>query len=102
MAIDYEAKADELIKSSKELAEDIKEGGIKYIPAAIKSVEFEAIKEGFNGADKKQLAVSIINKLINIPIMPEWLEEKIIGFAIDAIITTLNKFLGKNWGEKIQ
>lgn len=100
--MDYKAKADELINSSKELAEDIKEGGIKYIPNAIKSVEFEAIKEGFKGSDKKQLAIAIINKLVNIPVIPEWLEEKIIGFAIDAIIVTLNKFFGKKWGEKIQ
>lgn len=99
--MDCEKKADEIIENSKELAEDIKDGGIKYIPAAIKSVEFEAIKDGFNGSDKKKLAISIINKLINIPVLPEWLEEKIIGFAIDAIITTLNKFIGKNWIEKI-
>lgn len=100
--MDYETKADELIANSKELAGDIKDGGIKYIPDAIKSVEFMAIKEGFKGADKKQLAISVINKLVNIPVLPEWLEEKIIGFAIDAIIQCLNKFLGKKWSEKIQ
>jgi len=101
MEINYEEKADSIIANSKELLSDIKEGGVKYIPIAIKSVEIEAIKDGFKGDDKKRLAISIINKLINIPVIPEWLEGKIIGFAIDAIITTLNKFFGKDWSEKI-
>ena len=50
------------------------------------------------GPEKKKLLVSMINKLINIPFIPEstesWIFNLVVGFFIDSIVT---KFKKKGW-----
>lgn len=50
---------------------------------------------------KRDLAVAIINKLVNLPILGEGSEAKIIGFAVDSIVTGFNVNFGKDWFSKI-
>lgn len=53
------------------------------------------------GSQKKELAVAIINKLIDIPYVPENMEAIIIGFTIDAIIGAFNRKFGTSWLAKV-
>jgi len=65
--------------------------------------QHSASVEKLNGKAKKKLAVSILNKFINIKIrfIPRKIMEKIegiiIGFAIEFAVGWLNKKLGKAW-----
>lgn len=53
------------------------------------------------GASKKELAVQVINALVDIPWVPEALEAQLIEFAVDAIVGAFNKKFGKGWLSKI-
>jgi hypothetical protein len=53
------------------------------------------------GADKRALAVKVINLLVDIPYVPENVEAWVIGYAIDAIVAAFNKKLGKAWLAKL-
>ena len=59
----------------------------------------EAIGEDLKlaGAQKKELAVAVLNRLIDLPLLPENMEAVIIGFAIDAIVTGFNVKFGNAW-----
>lgn len=72
---------------------------ISAIPVVIKKVE--EMGNVIKGISKKALAIELLNRVIDIPILPEKLECVFIGFAIDAIIEVLNKYLGKDWLGKI-
>ena len=50
---------------------------------------------------KKDLAVEIINRFIDIPYVPENMEGILIGFTIDAIVGAFNRKFGKTWLTKI-
>lgn len=53
------------------------------------------------GEKKRDLAVAIINKLVDLPFLNESMEATVIGFVIDAIVTAFNRNFGKNWFSKI-
>ena len=53
------------------------------------------------GDKKKELAVEVVNSLVDIPWVPEALEAQLIEFAIDAIVGAFNKRFGKAWLSKI-
>ena len=52
-------------------------------------------------AEKKKLAVDTINAVVDIPILPEWMEAKIIEQAIDLSIAWFNKLFGHTWLGKL-
>lgn len=54
------------------------------------------------GKDKRELAIKIINLLIDIPYVPENIEAWIFGYTIDVIVGELNKRLGKDWMNKLK
>jgi hypothetical protein len=77
-------------------------GKIDMIQITVTEVEKTAIDVGgMTGADKKKLAVDIINKFIDIPILPENAEALLIGWVIDFFIGIVNKIIGKLWVKKI-
>jgi len=51
-----------------------------------------------SGEDKKQVAVAVLNEFIDFPLLPEWLEAKVISLLIDAIVGAANKWFGHGWG----
>jgi agmatine/peptidylarginine deiminase len=53
------------------------------------------------GGNKKELAVEVINSLVDIPWVPEAVEAHLIEFAVDAIVGAFNKKFGKDWLGKI-
>lgn len=62
------------------------------------AVEREAAVIGtLSSADKKALAVDVLNWLIDVPHVPEWIEGKILAIVIDLTVVALNRFFSKNW-----
>jgi len=103
--MDYEAKATELVAKLDEVKDKIKgvsslKAALDAIPDVVSLVEAEAAD--LAGADKKALAVAVLNKLIDIPFIPESVESVILGWAIDAVVAALNKLVGKAWLSKLQ
>ena len=75
----------------------------EIITKVLESIEkMSAETEHLSSQDKKTLAIIVINKLVDLPYAPEWLEEKMISFVIDNIVEVLNKYLGKDWLTKIE
>lgn len=100
--MDYDKKADELLEGMKALKGSIVsvhslKDAAELLPEVIRMVEAAAADEEIIGADKKKLAVTLLNKLIDIPMLPEAVEGMLIGWAIDAIVSALNKLFGKDW-----
>lgn len=71
------------------------------ITDVIQRVEILGVDAALAGGQKKELAVEIINKLVDIPYVPEQMEAVLIGFTIDAIVGAFNRKFGKSWLAKI-
>lgn len=112
--ISMDQKADEIIEKAGEFFEKLKEqitakkgfigliiGIFTAIPDVVKLVELLGLKDGASGATKKCLAVTILNKIINIPILTESMEYQIIGSGVDVVVGTFNKLFGKKWLNKM-
>lgn len=100
--MDYEKKAQELLDKLDAVKVRIKgisglKAAIEAIPEVITLVEKLSAAEDLASADKKKLAVAVINELVDIPFLPESVEEMLIGWAIDAVISAFNKLVGKDW-----
>ena len=74
---------------------------LQILPAVVKKVEEVAGGVKLAGDQKKELPVAVLNKIIDIPWVPEAAEAVIIGMAIDAIVAAANKWLGTAWLAKI-
>jgi|GEM_PF-950143 len=103
--MDTETMAKEVLEEGKAVFSRIKtihgiDGALSALPEVVKAVEAKAAAVcGLSGEEKKELAVEIINALVDIPYLPESLEAKLIGFGVDAAVAALNKIFGKNWLE---
>jgi hypothetical protein len=53
------------------------------------------------GDQKRELAVGILNKIVDIPLLTEKMEATVFGIIIDVSVGFLNNLFGKNWIEKI-
>ena len=69
------------------------------LPDVIEQVEI--IGDGLESADKKELAIEACLTYLNIKMLPDGLERKMIGILIDASVKMLNKWFGKDWIEKV-
>ena len=77
-----------------------KREAVRNIPDVVHAVEKVCIDLKLAGDKKKEVAVLIINGMLDIPWIPESVEATLIGFAIDSVVAAFNKF-GKNWIEKL-
>ena len=59
----------------------------------VEQVEKEYID--VKGQDKKDIAINLINALVDIPVIPEKLEEKAISLLIDLVVFMFNKYVWK-------
>ncbi len=64
----------------------------KKIINTIIKIENEFYNQPGSGAIKKQKVIEIINELLDIPVIPEFLEEKLLGFLVDLIVFIFNKY----------
>jgi hypothetical protein len=104
--VDINKLAEEVISDLADLKAEAKavksvKDALKILPAVIKKVEEVAGGVALAGAEKKELAVAVINKLVDIPWVPESAEAYIIGLGIDAAVAALNRLLGTSWLEKV-
>lgn len=66
-------------------------------------IEMAARKfEGLTGPDKKKVLVKVINRLVDIPYVPENIEGWAIEMLIDQVISWINKVRGKKWGDQFK
>lgn len=75
--------------------------GVALITDVISHVEVVGTDLKLAGSSKRDLAVTIINKLIDVPYVPEALEAMVIGFAVDTIVNAFNAKFGKAWLTKV-
>lgn len=80
----------------KEVFDDILAAGVFVVEKVCADLKEVAV-----GGVKRQALVDFLNSIIDIPWVPEGLEDNMIGFAVDKMIGLLNKLLGKNWLERI-
>lgn len=122
--INLKELADKVIADTKELA-DVKSGiqsvkeawasessvlkkplkaitaGISLVTDVVEHVEVLGRDLGLAGTQKKDLAVAVINKLIDLPFLNEGMEAIVIEFAIDTIVAAFNRKFGKGWLDRI-
>ena len=104
--VDIDKLADEVIADLVALKEEAKQvkgvkDALQILPAVIKKVEEISGGVKIAGAQKKELAVAVLNKLVDIPWVPEAAEAMLIGLAIDAVVAAFNRLLGTAWLAKI-
>lgn len=58
--------------------------------------------EGLTGPDKKKVLVRYLNRVIDMPVVPEIVEGWAIEFMIDQVIGWLNKLKGHKWGDQFK
>ena len=78
-------------------------GVLDIVEMVVSAVEEKQLTvKGLTGKDKKDLAVAILNKYINIdiPYVPKRLEDKIEGIVIRLVIDLVVNFLNKKFGKK--
>ncbi len=49
------------------------------------------------GEEKKDVAVKVLNKFINLPVLPEWAEAKAISWVVEWFILFFNRGFGQRW-----
>lgn len=104
--VDINALAEEILADLKELKGEVAEvksakEAVTLIPEVVKKVEEVAGNVKLASTQKKELAVAVLNKLIDIPWIPENVEAVAIGYAIDAVIAAVNKWFGSAWLAKL-
>lgn len=87
------------VKADLAAAKTLKEK-IALVPDIVQHVEAANKALKLAGNLKKELAVRILNKAIDVPYMPENIEAILIGYAVDAVVAAFNKH-GKDWLDKI-
>lgn len=69
----------------------------KLIYGAVKYAEQLGRDMKLAGNQKRELAVQVVNKLIDLPWLNESMEATMIGFAIDVLVAGFNAHIGKKW-----
>lgn len=69
----------------------------RLVYSAVKYVETIGADMKLAGAEKRELVIQVINRLVDIPWLNESMEAAIIGFAIDVLITGFNEHFGHSW-----
>lgn len=71
--------------------------GVELISDVVHKVESLGVTLGVAGDKKRDLAVAVINKLLDIPYVPENVEAVLIGFTVDTVVRAFNRKFGKSW-----
>lgn len=103
---DIKALADKLIADLSAAKAELVESklsirdAIKNIPDVVYAVEAVSATIKLASDQKRELAVEVINRFINVPLIPESGEAVLIGFVVDAVVAAFNKY-GKDWFNKV-
>lgn len=63
--------------------------------------EYSENVQQLSSEDKKAVAVEMLNDIIDIPWIPEFVEGALIGWSIDLVIEVFNKIGGNKWLEML-
>ena len=63
--------------------------------------EFANGIDDFSGEEKREAAIEILNDILDIPFMPEFVEASFIGWSIDILVTSFNRLGGNDWLEAL-
>lgn len=63
--------------------------------------EYSNNVQQLTGEEKKEVAVKMLNDIVDIPWVPDFVEGALIGWSIDLIVTLFNKYIGQEWLEII-
>jgi hypothetical protein len=75
----------------------------QVIPMVLTRVEgARGSVSALTGEEKKDVAVKVLNKFINLPVLPEWAEAKVISLAVEWFINFFNRSFGHAWLPKLQ
>ena len=106
---------EELKEITEELFEDLKDLKIKLgrigkfnpeeayktyeiIVEVIKTLEqYSTEIRELTGAERKEVAVDLINDIVDIPFMPDFVEGALIGWSIDLAVHAFNRAGGNEW-----
>jgi len=66
---------------------------VELVKTVIEKVEFY---KDLTGEQKREIAVGVLNKAVDIPMLPEFMEERVFGLLVDVTVNLLNNFFGKN------
>lgn len=66
----------------------------------IEKITYDA-KGVATGTDKKKALIDWINSLIDIPVIPNWLEDNAIAWLLDLVIGKLNLLFGHKWFDHV-
>lgn len=92
----------------KDLASNIgKAQGLKgyglLVPVVLARVEeIRNDTHPLTGEQKKEVASRVLNLLINLPVLPEFIEAKIFSMAIDWFVAFFNRAFGQNWLQSVK
>lgn len=110
---------EELKQLTKELFADFEETKIKLgnigkfnveavtetyaiIQEVVKKIEvYSETIQKISGEDKKAVASGLINEIVDIPWIPDFVEDALIGWSIDLVVDVFNKVGGNKWLEGI-
>ena len=68
------------------------------IQEVVKTIEGYSITiKTLSGEDKKAVALELINDIVDVPFVPEFVESALIGWSIDLAVDLFNKLGGKTW-----
>lgn len=85
----------------KELDLQTKKGIFSAIFLVVRFVEDLHRSGTIEKLRKKSVAIELVNSLIDIPYVPEFVEDAIFSWLIDLTVEVLNKALGKLWVERV-
>lgn len=71
-------------------------GAVKMVPHVVEAVEVAVVTVGpLTGPEKKQVAVIVLDDLVDIPLLPDSVERVIIGWAVDLVVHVANGWLAR-------
>ena len=62
---------------------------VELVKTVIEKVEFY---KDLTGEEKREIAVGVLNKAVDIPMLPEFMEERVFGLLVDVTVNLLNNF----------
>lgn len=88
------------VESLKGLTGSKKLGDLVTVaPIVLSAIETKSTVMAMTSAEKKVVAMAIIDRLVKIPGVPSKLKYVLFGHAIDAAVALVNKVAGKQWGK---
>jgi len=92
-------KFKDMKKEVGDVWDEIKEkdwiGAFKEIPGVLSQIQELGKAMKLTGEQKKEVAVHLINEMVNIPILPESIERKIISAVVESVLVALKSKFNK-------